>query len=376
MVQDRRDVTESPAPIDIHGCTQAELVRLARDRLECGAGVAAELYTDVMRSGELVPVRLGLGWRAAEAWGRSFRLDLPEPLRTVEEPGPVGTTIKAVLRLADGLECECVSIPMGRDRFTLCVSSQVGCRMACAFCETARMGFLRDLTAAEIVGQLLVARHRLGWPVRNVVFMGMGEALDNPDGLVQALRVLTDGAGISLSQQRITVCTAGHVPGIARLRELGYKRLNLAISLNAATDEKRDALMPCNRRMPLAEVQRALVAYRQRRNFVFAVNYCLLPGLNDTPEDARAIARFCAPLGRVMINLIPYNPGSVPLARRPTDDEIVSFVALLRDEGLPVRRRIAKGDSVMAACGQLGNRALRARRTRVAATAGRPSGAD
>jgi len=277
-------------------------------------------------------------------------------------PGDPTTTAKAVLRLRDGLECECVLLPMGHGRSTLCVSSQVGCKMGCRFCETGKMGLLRNLHAHEIVGQLLVARHVLGWPVRNLVFMGMGEALDNFEAVCTALRVLTDPAGLSLSQERLTLCSVGHVEGIRRLAQQGWKRLNLSISLNAPEDALRADLMPIGRKTSLSELQAALIEYRPRRNFVLAVNYCLLPGMNDSREHARGVASFCAPLERVMVNVIPYNPGSEPLTSAPSEPEIERFIGWLRDEGLPVRRRVTKGRSVMAACGQLGNVQLRAKR--------------
>jgi 23S rRNA (adenine2503-C2)-methyltransferase len=192
--------------------------------------------------------------------------------------------------------------------------------------------------------------------------MGMGEALDNASNVIQALRVLTDQRGLHYSHERITVCTAGHAAGIAALAALGWKRLNLSISLNAPDDARRDRLMPVNRKTPLAELQRILAAYPQRRNFTLGVNYCLLPGFNDAEADARLVADFCRPLGRVLVNLIPYNPGNTPLTRAPSEDEVVRFVGWLRDAGVPVRRRITKGRSIMAACGQLGNVELRKRR--------------
>jgi 23S rRNA (adenine2503-C2)-methyltransferase len=210
-----------------------------------------------------------------------------------------------------------------------------------------------------------VARHRLGWSIRNVVFMGMGEALDNADAVVQALRVFNDPGGLAMGQERLTVCTVGNAEGIRKLGALGFKRLNLSISLNAANDALRSEIMPVNRRTPLAELQAALVAYRPRRNFALGVNYCLMPGMNDTREDAAAVARFCAPLERVLINVIPYNPGNAPLTRAPSEPEIDRFIEWLREEGLPVRRRVTKGRTVMAACGQLGNVALREERRRL-----------
>lgn len=363
------------APINIAGLRSQELVTLARERLPLGRGhgVAAKLYKDALRYGRFEPERHGLGEQSAAAWRVHFDLKLPGVRRIVSEETSTGTTAKAVLELHDGLECECVMLPMGRGRSTLCVSSQVGCKMGCGFCETARMGLLRSLSCAEIVGQLLVARHRLGWDFRNVVFMGMGEALDNPH-MLDALGVLTDGSGLGMSQERITVCTVGNVAGIRRLQALGLKRLNLSISLNAANDTLRSALMPVNRVTALRELSSVLQSYRPRPNFVLGVNYCLLPGINDGKDHAREVAEFCRPIGRVMVNVIPYNPGSAPIARAPSDSEIDAFIQALREQGLPVRKRITKGRSVMAACGQLGNVELR--QLRAKPRPGRPGHSD
>jgi 23S rRNA (adenine2503-C2)-methyltransferase len=223
------------------------------------------------------------------------------------------------------------------------------------------------LTAAEIVSQVVTVQTKLGWPVRNIVFMGMGEALDNADNVIQALKALVDQRGLHFSQERLTICTSGHAEGLDKLKALGWKRMNLSISLNAANDEARSRVMPVNRKTPLAELQRILADYPQRRNFILGVNYCLMPGMNDARQDAADVAAFCKPLGRVLVNLIPYNPGNAPLTRAPEEDEIVQFIAWLREEGLPVRRRITKGRSIMAACGQLGNVELRRKRPPVSA---------
>jgi 23S rRNA (adenine2503-C2)-methyltransferase len=349
---------EAAEPTDIAGLTGPELVALARRRIAQGHGAARAIYRAALREGRFEPTGHGLSARASAAWQRSFCLAPPEVARVVSEQTDVGMTAKLVLRLHDGLECESVLLPMGRERATLCISSQVGCKMGCGFCETARMGLLRNLAAAEITGQLLAAR-AAGMVFRNVVFMGMGEALDNWQAVLQALRVMTDPMGLSIAQERITICTVGHVQGIARLAAAGFKRLNLSVSLNAPTDALRAELMPIARTVPLAELQQALCAYRPRRNFALGVNYCLLPGINDAREHAAGVARFCASLRRVMVNVIPFNPGSAPLTRKPTEAEVERFIGWLRDEGLPVRRRITKGQSVMAACGQLGNVELR-----------------
>ncbi len=348
--------------VPIHSLTNAELVEQARDLLPRGHGLARRIHRQVMLDGRFEPECFGLGQQACEAWRAEFSFDLPEVVAVKSDEGERGETSKVVLRLRDGLEVESVRIPMGRGRTTLCVSSQVGCKMGCAFCETGRMGLLRQLTTDEIIAQLLVARHRLAWPIRNIVFMGMGEALDNADNVLQALCVLNDEAGLAIGQERLTICTVGHVEGVRRLQREGFKRLNLSISLNAANDALRSEIMPINRRSDLAALREALSQYRPRRNFALGVNYCLLPGLNDTRDDARAVAEFCRPLGRVLVNLIPYNPGTRPLTRAPEEPEIEQFIGWLRAEGLPVRERVTKGRSVMAACGQLGNPQARRQR--------------
>lgn len=346
-------------PVQIHGLTSEELVRRSREAIGPGSGIARNVYRDALLRGMYDPGVHGASVRTAERWRETFAFGLPDVRRVVDETSLDATTTKAILRLADGLEVECVRIPMGRGKHTLCVSTQVGCKMGCTFCETGRMGFLRQLTTAEIVSQPVVVRTRLAWTFERIVFMGMGEALDNFDALAQAIAVLTDPRGVSMPQESLTVCTVGSVDGIRRLAALGLRRLELSVSLNAGNDTLRSELMPINRRTPLVELQRALIEYRPRRNFCFAINYCLLPGINDTREDVRQVAQFCAPLGRVMVNVIPYNPGSTPITRPPTEGEIEQFMDWLNEEGLPVRRRITRGRDVMAACGQLGNVQLR-----------------
>jgi len=341
--------------LDILGLTSRQLALEASRRLPSGAGVAERVYEAAFETGRLEPEAFGLSAASSRAWRERFRVGLLEVARVVEEEDEAGTTAKAVLRAEDGALIECVRIPMyGEGRSTLCVSSQVGCRMGCAFCETGRGGLVRNLSASEIVAEVLSARLLLGWNCRNIVFMGMGECLDNFDEVAAALAVILDQRGLGYAQERITICTSGHVEGIGRLRALGLKRLGLSVSLNSADDARRSELMPVNRRWGLAELARALAAYPQRRNFFLGVNYCLLPGINDAREDAALVARFCGQVGRCLVNLIPYNPGRSPIARRPTAEEEARFLAWLAEEGVEARARAAKGGSIMAACGQLG----------------------
>jgi 23S rRNA (adenine2503-C2)-methyltransferase len=345
--------------LDLLGLTSRETAEAARRLLPSGAGVAGKIHARAHATGRLEPEALGLSGPSCRAWRDAFAVGLLDVRRNVEEPGEHGATVKAVLATHDGLEVECVRIPVpvpagSTPRATLCVSSQVGCRRGCAFCETGRAGFVRDLSAAEIVSQLVTVRTALGWDCRNVVFMGMGEPLDNLPALAQALRVLTDMQGLRMPAERLTVCTAGDEDGIRGLRALGMSRLNLSVSLNAADDATRSSLMPVNRQTGLAELAAALAAYPQRRTFVLGVNWCLLPGINDSRADARGAAAWCRTLGRVYVNVIPYNPGSRPLCRAPTPDETERFLAWLREEGLEAGVRSARGGSIMAGCGQLG----------------------
>ena len=349
------------SPVDILGLTSLDLIDAARRILPSGSGVAGKLYARALATGRLEPEAFSLSDASCRAWRESFSVGLLAVRRTVAEEGEHGATVKAVLATHDGHEIECVRIPVpapagGAPRATLCISSQVGCRMGCAFCETGRGGLVRGLTAAEIVSQVVTARAVLGWSFRNVVFMGMGEPLDNLPSLAKALRVLTDMRGLRFPAERLTVCTAGDADGIRALRELGIRRLNLSISLNAADDAARSRLMPVNRRTDLAALAAALAAYPQRRTFVLGVNWCLLPGINDSEEDARRAAAWCARVGRVYVNVIPYNPGTRPLCRAPTAAETERFLGWLRDAGLEAGLRSARGGSIMAGCGQLGGR--------------------
>lgn len=346
----------------ILGQTSDGLIQ-ATARAMPGHGAARALFRQAMTEGRFQPEDLGLAPASCRAWRARYRMTELGVRQVISEPSFDGrATEKAILATEDGMEVECVRIPMGRDRTTLCISSQVGCRMACAFCETAKMGLIRNLTADEIVAQVVTAKTRLGWSVDKIVFMGMGEPLDNVDSVMQALRVLHDPRGLAFGQPDLTVCTAGRVEGLARLRTLGWSRLNLSVSLNAADDPTRSRIMPVNRSSNLQALQQALIAYRPRPRFIFAINYCLLPGINDRPQDVESVAAFCRPLGRALVNVIPYNPGSKPLTRAPTEGETDRFIIALKEAGLPVQRRRTKGRSVMAACGQLGNLELRRRR--------------
>lgn len=277
------------------------------------------------------------------------------------------------------LESESVIIPMASFRgsrwHTLCVSSQIGCRMGCTFCETARLGLVRQLSAAEIVSQFAVARRLMGGDqpsageqyryfasgIQNVVFMGMGEPLDNFDEVTHAIRVLSEPNGIAMPHAQITVSTVGRVEGIRRLGSLGWPNLRVAISLNAPDDGLRDHLMPINKGSPLKELHRALREYPLARRGLFLIEYVLLAGVNDSVDQARQVAEWCRDL-RCVVNLIPYNPQRDAAYATPTEETIQAFFSTLRASGVFVKRRLTHGRDLMGACGQLGNPELRRRR--------------
>ena len=347
---------------------RVNILGLTRPAFEVLAGpgghsrALGRLYRRAFAEGRFEPGSEAIGRETASALATRVTLRLPVVERVVEEEGPFGTTAKALLRLDDGQRVECVRIPVARrvpdpGPATLCVSSQVGCRMGCVFCESGRRGFARDLRPEEIVGQYAAARLTLGWDIGQIVFMGMGEPLDNFEGLAGALAVFLDGSGPAFSQDDITVCTIGLPEGIARLRDLGLKRLNLSVSLNAPDEGLRGELMPASRGVGLEALAAVLALYPQRRNFALAVNYCLIPGRNDGPgaaEEVAAFLRAAAPSGRALVNLIPYNPGFSPIGRAPTEAEIEAFTKRLEAAGTMVTLRSPRGRALMAACGQLG----------------------
>jgi 23S rRNA (adenine2503-C2)-methyltransferase len=261
--------------------------------------------------------------------------------------------VKFITTLSDGKTIESVLIP-SNGRITLCVSSQVGCAMGCTFCVTGAMGLVRQLTADEIVWQAWAARFQLGRSVDNVVFMGMGEPLDNFDPVVQAIRVLSDQRGMNIACRHITLSTAGHVDGLRRLAGAELPHLRLAVSINAANDALRSELMPINRRYPLDRLMEELRAYPLDKRGVIFIEYVLLAGVNDSREDAQALARCLRGLP-VRVNVIPLNPGPSGVAYAAPDKERVEqFRMWLVEDSLFVRMRRARGAGAMAACGQLG----------------------
>ncbi len=300
-----------------------------------------------------------------------FEIALPEVVsRHVSEDG----TRKYLVRIAGGHEVEVVYIPE-EDRGTLCVSSQVGCTLTCSFCHTGTQKLVRNLTAGEIVGQIMVARDDLGeWPLpgrnpkdetrllSNIVLMGMGEPLYNFENVRDAMKIAMDPEGISLSRRRITLSTSGVVPEIARTaEEIGCQ---LAISFHATTDEVRDKLVPINKRWNLETLLDALRAYPKVSNSErITFEYVMLKGVNDSDEDARRLIRLIEGIP-AKINLIPFNEWPGAPYERSSNNRIRAFADIIYKAGYASPIRKPRGEDIMAACGQLKSATERARKSR------------
>jgi 23S rRNA (adenine2503-C2)-methyltransferase len=288
-----------------------------------------------------------------ERLAQEARITLPRIVRRFRS---VDGSIRYLLSIGGENEkpaqIEAVFMPK-EGRQTICISTQAGCAVDCHFCLTAQLGLIRNLTAGEIIGQVLVAleenREQLT-PQTNVVLMGQGEPLLNYDATMAAVRILLDPKGVALAPRHVTLSTSGIVPGIDRLGQEKV-RPNLAISLNASSDEQRDALMPINRKYPLAVLLDACRKYPLRPREHFTIEYVLLGGVNDSPEDARRVVRLLAHI-RAKVNLIPWNPGNLPY-RAPTVQSIEEFKTILIEKGVPAFVRYSRGQDVFAACGQL-----------------------
>ncbi len=300
----------------------------------------------------------------------NFVIEIPEVVsRQVSADG----TRKYLVRIAGGHEVETVYIPE-EGRGTLCVSSQVGCTLTCSFCHTGTQKLVRNLTAAEIVGQVMMARDDLGeWPepgkprdetrlLSNIVLMGMGEPLYNFDNVRDAMKVVMDGEGIALSRRRITLSTSGVVPEIARCaEEIGCL---LAVSFHATTNEVRDKLVPINKRWKIEELLDALRAYPRLSNSErITFEYVMLDGVNDSDEDARRLIRLIAGIP-AKINLIPFNEWPGAPYRRSPEHRIRRFADIIYKAGYASPIRTPRGEDIMAACGQLKSATERARKSR------------
>jgi 23S rRNA (adenine2503-C2)-methyltransferase len=275
---------------------------------------------------------------------------------------PAGETRKDLLQLADGEQVEVVLLRY-RQRRSACVSTQVGCACGCPFCATGRMGFVRHLSSAEIVAEALHVQHELAVrqeQLSNVVLMGMGEPLLNYDQTIEAIRHLIDPRGVGLAPGRVTLSTVGIVPGIERLageaaHDGGPLPIKLAISLHAATDGLRDELVPINRRYPLGDLFAAAEQYAARTRCRVMIEWVMIDGVNDTREQAKALAARLARLP-AHVNLMRLNPVEGYAGRPATSAAINAFAAILDHAGIPHTMRQRRGAAIQAGCGQLRSR--------------------
>lgn len=300
-----------------------------------------------------------------------FVIEVPE---VVTRQISVDGTRKYLVRIAGGHEVETVYIPE-ENRGTLCVSSQVGCTLNCSFCHTGTQKLVRNLTAAEIVGQIMLVRDDLGeWPepgggpksesrlLSNVVLMGMGEPLYNFDAVRDAMKIVMDGEGISLSRRRITLSTSGVVPQITRTaEEIGCL---LAVSFHATTDAVRDTLVPINKKWPIAVLLDALRTYPKLSNSErITFEYVMLNGINDSDDDARQLVQLIRGIP-AKINLIPFNEWPGAPYQRSSPDRIRAFADIIYKAGYASPVRKPRGEDIMAACGQLKSATVKVRQTR------------
>jgi 23S rRNA (adenine2503-C2)-methyltransferase len=320
------------------------------------------------------------------AYRRLFREGLTEQpglsvsvapiVRELREESDEGVVVKFVQDLGGPgslhgapSQIESVLIPMvgrrGVHSYTLCVSSQVGCAMGCTFCETAQMGLVRSLEPHEIVGQWFAATHVVGVRPKNIVFMGMGEPMDNVENVIRAIDVLRDHNGAHVAVSQVTVSTVGRLDGLARLAEQvhrpGWHRLNLAVSVNAPNDEIRSRIMPINRAAPMAALREALERWPRYGAAKTCIEYVLIPGVNDAPEHARELAAYVRGLP-TCVNVIPYNPRRNSPWPAPSEERVTEFLNWLTEAGAYCKRRRTKGRDMMGACGQLGNPQVRKRK--------------
>ncbi|MCG7911502.1 MAG: 23S rRNA (adenine(2503)-C(2))-methyltransferase RlmN [Candidatus Thiodiazotropha taylori] len=271
------------------------------------------------------------------------------PRLALEQPAQDGTR-KWLLELADGQRIETVYIP-DSGRSTICVSSQVGCALDCSFCSTARQGFNRNLTVAEIIGQVWVAARELGEPPSNIVMMGMGEPLANLEAVITAMNIMQDDLAYMVSKYRVTVSTSGIVPGLQRLKEVCD--ISLAVSLHAPDNELRDQLVPINRKYPLEELIpacREFVRGDKRRKVTW--EYVMLDGVNDSLAHAKALIRLLEGTPS-KVNLIPFNPFPGTDYKASPAERVEAFRMRLKRSGIIATTRKTRGDDIDAACGQL-----------------------
>ena len=282
-----------------------------------------------------------------EGLTQNFHFAIPSIFKVQESPD---RTVKFQVRLGDGLEVETVLIPFHK-RYTACLSTQVGCQMNCSFCYTGTQGLKRNLTAAEIVGQYLVARDWLPGQLQpNIVFMGQGEPLHNVDEVLRAVKIFNDPKLLGLGRRQMTLSTVGYLPGLRKLVE--FPQINLALSLHSPFDEERNQLIPINARYPLREVLAELDRLQANTKNILTIEYLMIGDFNMSQRHVDGLQELLA--GRkVMINLIAFNPFPGSTWKRPAPEAVETFRLSLVEKKLRVLVRTTKGDDILAACGQL-----------------------
>ncbi len=272
---------------------------------------------------------------------------------------PAEDSVKYLFRTEDGHIIETVLI-FERDHLTLCVSSQVGCAVGCKFCATAKDGLLRNLTTPEIVDQYLLVQKDTPNRVRNVVFMGMGEPLANYDAVRKAVEIMVSPWGIDLSKRRVSISTSGLVAQLKRMAQDPLMRdLNLAVSINAPSQELRETLMPISKTNTLQELLEVLINFPYPQDRRIMLEYVLIKGINDSPQHAKTLAKIIGPYRRKFkVNLIPYNPDPCIPFERPSLENVYAFQEVLRKHNISTFIRLSKGINVFGACGQLRSKRL------------------
>jgi 23S rRNA (adenine2503-C2)-methyltransferase len=341
-----QNTISGPKPL-IHDLTRQELGR-----------VCAELELPKYRAEQIwhwLYVQRATSWDVMNNLSIKLRAQLAEQyavesVTAIEMHGDPADTRKILVGLPDGERVEEVLIP-APNRRTVCVSSQIGCRFGCAFCASGQAGFRRNLTAGEMVGQILLAGRVFVEPLTNVVFMGIGEPFDNYDAVLKTVRIINHKEGLNFGARRITISTCGIIPGIEKLAAEGLQ-VELSVSLHAATDELRTKLMPVNATYPLDALLAACKAYFDATKRLITFEYALIRGINDQPEHAKQLAGLLRQMpGRV--NLIPLSPVEEYACEPSSEETAEMFMNILVKAGINTTLRRSKGGSLKAACGQL-----------------------
>jgi len=320
----------------------------------CKADQARLLFNWHYKKNRLTPCEInGLAKQTKDIIYSNLSFDLP----TIDQvQTSTDSTVKFLFAFEDGRKVETVLIPFNQ-KYTVCLSSQVGCAMNCAFCYTGTQGLTRSLKTEEIIGQFLAAQTWLteNRPdddrILNVVFMGQGEPLHNFDNVKTAVEILISQYGLSLGDHKITVSTSGYLPGLQRWKN-EMPSVNIALSLHSPIDEKRSQLIPINRKYPLKEVVPLIEQFPQGKKRFVTYEYLLIHDFNDSEEDALQTAKLLTAT-KAFVNLIPFNPFPGAKWQRPTDERIQKFHDVIESFKIPVTIRTTKGDQILAACGQL-----------------------